>query len=138
MTGDPPVWEVVVLAPDGRVWSVNQDRQENRYARARHVRQVRSDAFWQAKAEKVPALGRIRLDVDVYVTRPNAADPPNYAGGSTVKAAVDGLVDAGVVPNDTGRHVDMRRVRMRAKGPGGLARVVLTITAWDDEEEGVA
>jgi crossover junction endodeoxyribonuclease RusA len=131
-------WELVVLAPDGRCWGVNDDHRANRYAVARHRKQVRADAFWQAKAEKVPALERIRLDVDVYIARPNAADPPNYASGSTVKGAVDGLVDAGVVPNDTGRHVDMRMPRMRAKGPGGLARIVLTITPWVVEGEGAA
>ena len=72
--------------------------------RAAKVRDMRDSFGWLAKAEQVPALPAIK----VYAT-PRAKDrrwkQDVGACFPAVKAAVDGLVDAGVLPDDNPQFV---------------------------------
>lgn len=55
-----------------------------------------------ARAAKVPRLDRVRITAVVHLAgRPLDTD----AIAPTVKAAIDGLVDAKVIPDDTPAHV---------------------------------
>ena len=76
----------------------------HRMARAKLIAQVRSDAGWVVKGARVPACSRVTVGL-VYVPsiRRKRDGGENYA--DTLKAAIDGVVDAGVVPDDTPEYV---------------------------------
>jgi crossover junction endodeoxyribonuclease RusA len=64
---------------------------------------VRNAAAWAAKGQKIPAAARITAQLH-YATGDNRRrDAPNLT--ATSKPAIDGLVDAGVVPDDSDRYV---------------------------------
>ncbi len=74
------------------------------HERARRVRETRERFHWYAKAQAIPRLEAIMLFV-----YPLAADrrwkPDVAACYPTVKAAIDGLVDAGVLADDDETHL---------------------------------
>ena len=71
--------------------------------RARRVKAIRQWASWEAVRQQVPKAERVSVSVWVHPgSRTRRIDPPNYA--DTVKALIDGVVDAGVLPDDTGKH----------------------------------
>jgi len=87
----------------------------------------REAAGWAAKASDVPALGptRVVAQLRVVARRRSRIDPANYA--PTAKACVDGLVDAGIWPDDSADWVegpDMRLGETAAK-PADEALVLL-------------
>ncbi len=57
-----------------------------------------------AKAERVPAMLKVSVEA-TPVKSSRAAWPDVAACYPAVKAAIDGLVDAGVVPDDDPAHV---------------------------------
>lgn len=92
-----------------------------------------SAAFREAAKEQAaavaPALGRARIELVNYTCQP--MDRDNLY--SAAKPIVDGIVDAGVVQDDSDEYVDLRcrneRVRKRAE-----ERVVVEIRAMDARE----
>lgn len=82
-----------------RPWTSNAERKWHHMERAAKVRDMRDSFGWMAKAQQVPALPAIK----VYAT-PLAKDrrwrQDVGACFPAVKAAIDGLVDAGVLPDD--------------------------------------
>lgn len=99
----------------------------NRYHRASLTRQWREAAAWQARRQRIPAVVAypVRIVATVHLdTRPSRWDATNWL--LTAKACVDGLVDAGVLADDSNRHVV--GPDMRAGGPWADAALVLTIT----------
>ena len=86
----------------------------------------RDRAAWSAQAAKLPAIeGRVHIMATVHRdTRLGRWDVTNWA--PTAKAAIDGLVDAGVLVDDSNRYVvgpDMRAGEARP-----TPALVLTIT----------
>lgn len=78
-------------------------------ARARLTKTIREAAYWSAKASKVPSLVCAHITVDYRPVDRRRRDPGNWA--PSAKAAVDGLVDAGILPDDDAHHLvgpDMR------------------------------
>lgn len=75
----------------------------HRHARSRTVRQVRASAAVLARAHQVPRLDRIAVELHYVPRNAGRRDPINLA--PTAKACEDGLVDAGVVPDDDPRYV---------------------------------
>jgi len=73
-------------------------------ARAQLVAQVRVTAGWVVRAARIPPCSRVTVGL-VYVPpiRRKRDGGENYA--DTLKAAIDGVVDAGVVPDDTPEYV---------------------------------
>jgi hypothetical protein len=87
-----------------RALTTNAERRGNRYAVAKHIAATRQRWGWLAKAERIPHLERVRVTVTpLYSSGRSLSDP----GGChpELKAALDGLVDVGVIDGDTGRHV---------------------------------
>ena len=88
----------------GRPPTANAHRRLHPYARSKVDQEWRSTFLLLARAAKVPALQRARI-----VALPLHADrrsPQDVAGcAPAVKAAVDGLVDADVLPNDNPAHL---------------------------------
>ena len=82
-----------------RPWPAHAARGWPPYTRAAVGREARERWAWLAKAERIPRLQRI--SVEATPLRVNARSMPDVAACyPAVKAAIDGLVDAGVVPDD--------------------------------------
>lgn len=99
---------------------------------------------WRAKAERtaaIRALARVaarghqavtRVAVTVAVSYPTSrrADPSNAA--PTVKAALDGITDAGVWPDDDSEHVvSVTYVRGETTHQRGLYRLAINLEEAD-------
>jgi len=92
-----------------------------RNKRTQHWREL---AAWQAKAAKVPHWQRAHILAEFSFGNNIRRDVGNL--NPTIKAAVDGLVDAGLLPDDDDKHLegpDLRRVER-----SGLALVRLVVT----------
>lgn len=85
------------LRYDERPWSLNMERSWHYHKRAKFVKQWR-DAFKElAEAQDIPLLGGITV-VATPVLRGRVQDIGNCFPAA--KAAVDGLIDAGVIQDD--------------------------------------
>lgn len=81
-----------------RPMTLNAERKLHHMARAKQVRELREYGAWLATQQNVPALKAIYVDVEPHL-RGNLQDAD--ACHPTVKALIDGLVDAGVLADDT-------------------------------------
>lgn len=95
----PPSPHVVVV--EGKVITLNTERDMHRYARADFTKEWRYAAKVMTLKAKVPKMAAI--DVEVlprvrYHQDVGSAFP-------TSKAIIDGIVDARVIPNDTAKFV---------------------------------
>lgn len=85
---DLPPWQPVTL-----------NNRMHHMVRARRVRRFRDAACVLAKQQKIPALPRVRIELHYAPRDSRRRDPINFA--LTLKACEDGIVDAGVIPDDT-------------------------------------
>lgn len=87
-------------------------------ARARDVKAWRQRTAWECKAAQVPRLDRCEVVLRGAPPTNRRRDRHNLV--PSLKAAVDGLVDAGVIPDDTPEHLVADRVEIlpahRAEG----------------------
>ena len=109
-----------------RPLTINRVASMHRQAWANHTRRARADWAKVAAAFQVP-----RLDVCIIVATPlhaNHASPQDIAAcAPEVKAAIDGLRDAGVLDDDTADIV--QRITFEAPRVCGDNGLELTITA---------
>lgn len=96
---------------------INSNQRPNRYDNARRVKAWRHAAHYAAKVDYhwAPFEGPVHITATVHKTRNGRWDAGNLY--PTAKAIVDGLVDAGVVPDDDNAWVtgpDMRAGDKRA------------------------
>lgn len=99
----------------------------NRYAKADLIRQWRQAAAWHAKLAHLPKITQypVRIVATVHLdTKPSRWDATNWL--PSAKACVDGLVDAGVLTDDSNRYVI--GPDMRAGDHWADAALVITIT----------
>lgn len=132
MADTPRSW-IMQVYPPGKVMSVNDDHRRGHWATSRHRAVVRRQAKLLARDGHVAALPRARVTITVHLRNWRQADATNYAGGATVKAVLDGLVDAGVAPSDRPEHLDVA-MPVLAGLDGQQPRVVLIITEVLDGE----
>lgn len=87
---------------DARPWTMNSERAAAHWSmnRARVAEWRR--AFWVLGLEQRVRFEKVRIEVDIAMRAP-LADTGNSYGA--VKAAIDGLVDARVLPDDNPRIV---------------------------------
>lgn len=105
--------------------------------RARRSRRIRWSAGLEARLAGLrPVPGPVAVTVTVTYPRRGRRDPENYA--PSWKPAIDGLVDAGVLPDDDSTHVvqvacraDPQTVREVCGRPSGH---LLTITLIPEGE----
>ena len=96
---------------------------------ARRTRHLRERANWTARSARAPRLDAARIDAYVHGRTRGRMDPAN--AHPTTKALVDGLVDAGLLPDDDSRHLDGPYEHRGSARPGmrpGWHRVTLIIT----------
>jgi len=86
---------------EARPWTVNEERRWHHMTRAKRVKEWRESYGWLGLKTKTRfASAHI---VVLIVMRPPVAD--TGAANGSIKAAIDGLVDAGVLPGDGPTHV---------------------------------
>lgn len=125
-------YELIIPAPvtltrTGRrtaLW-LNANDRTHWARRSRLTRTWRALALAAARQAGIPCLDRAHVVATIHKTRAGRWDPANLY--PTVKAAVDGLVDAGVFEDDD--HTRVIGPDMRAGEPRPEPCLVLTITA---------
>ena len=91
-------------SPSGRSWTVNAERSMHHMTRAKRVRAVREEFAWLAKLSGRPRCEAVT--VDVWPLAKDRRWLQDVAGcAPTAKAAIDGLVDAGVIDDDDETHL---------------------------------
>lgn len=72
--------------------------------KARRTRVIRAVVYMRAKAAKIPVASTLIVQLHYTPGDNRRRDAPNLV--ATSKPAVDGLVDAGIVPDDTADYVN--------------------------------
>lgn len=114
-------WTIVHLdKPVG----MNEGRQLHRMVRAAHDRTWRHAFAMLAKAGRIPAINT--CTIQWVHERPNRRSIPDTAYGCaySAKAALDGLVDARVIPDDNPNHVIAQTFRVAITGRHALTAVI--------------
>jgi crossover junction endodeoxyribonuclease RusA len=94
-------WE---LTDKQRPWTTNAERSMHYMKRAALIKDCRPRFFWLAKQHPIPALKRIK--VHAYPLAKDRRWRPDVAACyPAVKAAIDGMVDAGVIPDDNDTYL---------------------------------
>jgi crossover junction endodeoxyribonuclease RusA len=115
----------VTFAIPADLWMSANDRM-HWAEKARRTRQLRALTNW----ERLPRLGTTHVAAFIGYPRNGKADPANAA--PTVKALIDGMVDAGVWPDDDSTYViGPTYLRDKASGQAGVHTVRLVLTAQD-------
>ncbi|NKG22226.1 hypothetical protein [Paeniglutamicibacter terrestris] len=110
---------IVVPAPCG--W-INTNVRMHRMAKANLTKQWRAAACVAARGLE-PMATPVRIVAHIWKARNGRYDPNNLA--DTTKAIVDGLVDSGLLEDDSFKHVIGPDHRHGGKGE---PRIILTIT----------
>ncbi|WP_136314442.1 hypothetical protein [Actinomyces procaprae] len=96
-----PVWEASIVLGADQVISANDHRHwRYRHARAKSIRSV---AEQTARFTRAPRLERARIVIEILFPDRRRRDTHNLM--ATAKPIVDGLVDAGLLPDDDARHL---------------------------------
>lgn len=97
-----PIWTLdEILIPSAQMLSLN-DRGDRRRT-APTVKNLRTTAMIRARAAGIGRSERLRIVAWMRFPDARRRDPHNYM--PTLKALVDGFVDAGVLPDDDKRHL---------------------------------
>lgn len=91
----------ITLAPGTQLLNANQ--RLHYHAQAARAAWLREQAGWLARQQQIPPISRARIVCELLAPDNRRRDPANWA--PTAKAMVDGLVDAGVLPDDDHTHV---------------------------------
>jgi len=88
-----------------RPWTMNKERTWHWSQRAKVTKETRERFFWLAKMENIPKLDRIKVDAVPLINDRSKPIADIGACYPAVKAGIDGLVDAGVIPDDNSKHL---------------------------------
>ena len=94
-----------VLYDYERPWTMNNERTWHWSKRASRTKETRERFGWLCLVEKVPKLEYVSVDIVPMVkNRGSLADPAAHY--PSAKAAIDGIVDSGVIPDDSGEYIN--------------------------------
>jgi crossover junction endodeoxyribonuclease RusA len=109
---------------------INSNQRYHRHQEAKMTKAWRETAAMRATQQRIPTFeGRVHIIAHIYKPRGGRWDPNNL--WPTIKAAIDGIVDAGVLLDDDHTHLigpDMRN------GGIGNPEIVLEIIELTEEE----
>ena len=101
MTRHPDAYVLRIPAPTE--WLRSNDRR-HRMAEADITKKWRTTTAWLARQARLPHIDvPVRITAVIHRADRRRADAPN--SWPSVKAAIDGLVDAGVLTDDDDKHV---------------------------------
>ena len=103
-------------------WRTNEDRTLHWAARAKRIKAWREAARLAAVEARVGVLGHSLIELHLPFDRGARRDPMNYVG-TCLKAAVDGLVDAGLWPDDTPDYVSITQPVLVVRGDAVYLRI---------------
>ena len=83
-------------------WTL-QNHRLHPQAKAKKVKALRNKAGWLARQNLEPVIGPVAIFARAYVK--SGILPDADAIAPMVKAAIDGLVDARIIPNDDGENL---------------------------------
>lgn len=110
---------------DERPWTSNTERRWHHHQRADAVRRWRAAFALLAREAHLPRLDSIEVTVVPYLA--NRRGLQDVAGcHPAAKAAIDGLVDGGVLPNDTPDHLRSLTFLAPVIGKGDALELVVT------------
>lgn len=112
-----------------RPWSLNDERRSDWHVHRRRTAQWRKDFAVLARAAGLPRLDVVA--VHAWPAHARGVLPDTAACVGPVKAAIDGLVDAGVLPGDTGRHVTSITFHPPVRAPDALRLVLVPLLIPD-------
>jgi len=116
-----------ILQDNEKPWTVNAERTWHYHKRAKAVRECRERFAWLALEAKVGRVARIKVAV-VPLAKDRRGIQDVAACLPAVKAAVDGLVDAGVIVDDDPAHlVSITFYGTQVIGEAGLRLVVTEV-----------
>lgn len=124
----------VTLTMDDLLTSNQRPHWAVRHRKTKYLRGLAKDT---AQALRVPPLRRARIDA--WVTWPDGRRRDRHNLSPTVKALVDGIVDAGVLPDDSDRYIEgpvphtAEGRTTPALGVVRVVRIVLEITDLGEE-----
>lgn len=105
-----------------------------RMGHAAKAKMVRGDVSQLARAAGVPTLAAIHVRLHYRPKDRRRRDPDGLM--ATFKPCIDGIVDAGVVPDDTAQYVDWSRPVIHPPSlPDRTPALWLVITASGDHTE---
>lgn len=84
--------------------------------KSRLKKPYREAAYWLARQQKIPACRRIRVTLIYTPKDRRRRDPLNLV--ATLKLIEDGLVDAGIVPDDTPDYLESQMPLIDLPDPG--------------------
>lgn len=118
------VWHLEVPFADDGLPPLNANQRLHWAKRNRLTQEIKDAIGWRVKAQKIPRLDRIAVQLLYQPQDRRRRDPSNLM--PTQKACVDGLVAAGVVLDDNPQYVteDMPVVLQPDGGDRGLWLVV--------------
>lgn len=110
---------------DERPWTSNTQRRWHHHRRADAVRRWRQAFALLAREQRIPLLDAIEITATPYLANRRGQQD---VGGCypAAKAAIDGLADAGVVPDDGPDHVRSLTFTAPVFGQGDALVLIVT------------
>lgn len=106
--------------------ALNENHRNHWASVASRRRELRRWAAHLAAATRAPRLGRARVTATVRLSAHGRRDPLNWA--PTIKPLIDGLVDAGLLPDDDAAHLEGPYLTTDpTRSPRRLGRATTTI-----------
>lgn len=116
---------LTITLPRSEWWTANA--RIHWAARARKTRAVRRRVATIARAARMPRMDRAALTVTIHTPTARRFDPHNLAS-TVIKAGIDGLVDAHVLPDDSSDHLTAVTIRRGPKtGTPGTYQLTLEL-----------
>lgn len=110
------------LRYDSKPWTHNAERRMTRWERADLVKRWREMFSWLSRQQGVPSCSWLYVEATPYQRLGPLQDVS--ACHPAVKAAIDGLVDTGVVQDDSGDYVPLIIYRKAVRGEDALELLV--------------
>ncbi len=121
----PPEHTITVAAP-ARMLTINAERSMHWAARAGIVKLWRQAGWAEALHGKLPRLQA--AEIDAYPSQKGVLADAG-AHSPVVKALVDGLVDAHVLPDDSPTYLRALRIHPPTRGKPGVTLIVTEVAS---------
>jgi crossover junction endodeoxyribonuclease RusA len=119
-----PTDHTIDITAPARMLTINAERTMHWAPRATIIKRWRTAGWAEALHAKLPRLQA--AEIDAYpVQKGVLADPGAHS--PVVKALVDGLVDAHVLPNDSPTYLRALRIHPPTRGKPGVTLVVTEV-----------